>query len=608
MSNYWRNEEKIEVSQTQVSIPSTNGRSFTLNAGTGTRRLDFEIPPTVKFMDGKNTNLVFDIKIGLGAGSLPTRLSLDPFIGGNSVVKNLRIYSGSRLTLLEEISDYNAKVQIEYSYNTDDSLKKMRAMKEGCLLTTVENRGTQGTSVSNNIDTNTNPYIKPILAVTAGTDFGNDDFVTAKLTLPIHSGIFSGSSAIFPVLMTQGLFCEFDIEDPKMIIKQLDSVVRHRRIKQNPHFHGIAAAGTKMSIGVADLTTIYLARTNNMFAIKECPFVVGERIGICSKTDPNLQANLTQADGTAFHPKITNITVSGGYVLLTVETFRNSAVGTGTEVTSNNFVIYSASIDNRRVQVDDRTTVVGTLTKLTKYDCNYTLSNANIVLQSVAVDSRYEAGMVAKMREGGAIEIDIHSVTNYKHSLLKSNRNATINLAVSNERAKCSIIMMTDANTYDTADLIGCLADTYDEETNTMDGRLNSYRTGQVGIIDELTSYQLLVDNKLVPSRPISVSKINKGVSITPMPLTELEKALNQAKIIPRSFADYNRNFLIGRAYALSDGVANLNNVSNQLQLLYNERTVAGVDRPPAKDKLVFAFVFHLRRIVIKGDSVTVQV
>ena len=606
MSNYWRNEEKIEVSQTQVSIPSTNGRSFTLNAGTGTRRLDFEIPPTVKFMDGKNSSLVFDIKLAIGAGSLPTRLSLDPFTGGNSLIKNLRIYSGSRLTLLEEISDYNAKVQIQYSYNTDDSLKKMRAMKEGCLLTTVENRGTQGTSVSNNIDTSTNPYYKPILAVTADTETMNADFVTAKLTIPIHSGIFAdGDGSIFPVLMTQGLFIEADIEDPMYTIKQLDSVVRHRRIKQNPHFHGIDAAGTKMSIGATDLTDIFLARTNNIFDVKECPFVVGERIGICSKTNPNLQANLTKADGTAFHPKITNITKNTNYIKLTLETFRNSAVGTGTEVASNNFVIYSAAIDNARVQVDDGSVI---LNPITKYDCGYTISNANLVLQSVAVDSRYEAGMVAKMREGGAIEIDIHSVTNYKHSLLKSNRNATINLAVSNERAKSSIIMMTDANTYNTAELIGCLSTTYDEETNTMDGRLNSYRTGQVGIIDELTSYQLLIDNKLVPSRPIVVSKINKGVSITPMPLTELEKALNQAKIVPRSFADYNRNFLIGRAYALSDGVANLNNVSNQLQLLYNERTVAGVDRPPTKDKLVFAFVFHLRRIVIKGDSVTVQV
>jgi hypothetical protein len=44
--------------------------------------------------------------------------------------------------------------------------------------------------------------------------------------------------------------------------------------------------------------------------------------------------------------------------------------------------------------------------------------------------------MMQKMREGGSIEIDIPSVTNYKHSLLASNRNATVNLAISNTRVK----------------------------------------------------------------------------------------------------------------------------------------------------------------------------
>ena len=214
--------------------------------------------------------------------------------------------------------------------------------------------------------------------------------------------------------------------------------------------------------------------------------------------------------------------------------------------------------------------------------------------------------MMSKMREGGSIEIDIHSVTNYKHSLLRSNRNATINLASSNSRVKSSIMMITDSNTYNTAQLIGGLSDTYEEETTTMDGFLHSAKTGQVGIIDQLSNYQMLLDDKLVPSRPIVVSKINKGVSITAQPLIELEKALNQAKIVPRSFVDYNRNFLIGRAYALNDGVADLNNKSNQLQLQYNESGVDGVDRPPQKDKLIFAFQFHIRRISIKGDSVSV--
>ena len=96
-------------------------------------------------------------------------------------------------------------------------------------------------------------------------------------------------------------------------------------------------------------------------------------------------------------------------------------------------------------------------------------------------------------------------------------------------------------------------------------------------------------------------------MSISAQPLIELEKALNQAGIVPRSFVDYNRNFLIGRAYALNDGVANLNNKSNQLQLFYNESTVAGVDRPPTRNKLLYVFMFHLRRISIKGDAVTVS-
>ena len=232
MSSYWRNDEKIGVKQTQVSVPSTNGRSYSATAGSGGGRMDFEIPPSVKFLDGKNSYLQFDVK--LSAGAIPTRLTLDPFIGGQSLVKNIRIYSGSRGTLLEEISDYNSKVQIQYSYNTDDSIKKMRALREGSLVPSIRVRGTQGTSVSNNIDLMNNPYYKPKEVNVLNAQWGVNDFVTAKLSLPIHSGIFADSTKIFPVMMTQGLFVEVDLEDPARAIKQLDSVNRNRRMGQNP--------------------------------------------------------------------------------------------------------------------------------------------------------------------------------------------------------------------------------------------------------------------------------------------------------------------------------------------------------------------------------------
>tara|TARA_R110000744_G_scaffold208832_3_gene327661 strand:+ start:393 stop:2222 length:1830 start_codon:yes stop_codon:yes gene_type:complete len=608
MSSYWKNDDKIKVSQTQVSVPSTNGRSYTGTAGQSGRRIDFEIPPTIKFMDGKNSYLQFDIKIGIPATLTPTRLHLDPFIGGQSVVKNLRI-SSSQGILLEEISDYNAKVQIEYSYNQDDSMRAMRALKEGSLVTTIENRGTLGTSVSNNIDLDSNPYYKPVGTVPAGRDWGTgDDFVTAKLSLPIHSGLFSGNSKLFPVGMCNGLFCEVDIEDPARFVKQLDSVNRHRRMKQNPIFHGISVAGGALPIANgSNQTFIFLGLQNNMRSVAQCPFVKGERVGICSATNPRSECALTlTAGGAQGYPKIENIELDGsGKIKLTLEEYQNSDSGTGVEATSNNFILFSAAIDTDRRENDDATAVLVAAT--TSYPITTEISNAEIVVQQVGVDPRYEAGMMQKMRDGGTIEIDIPSVTNYKHSLLKSNRNATINLPVSNTRAKSMIIMPTDATTLSVADLMAGAKNAYEEENTDMDGRLHSIRSGQVGIIDRLTSYQMLVDDKLVPSRPIVVSKINKGASIAAQPLIELEKALNQAGIVPRSFVDYNRNFLIGRAYALNDGVANLNNKSNQIQLLYNETTAAGADRAPAHDKLLFCFLFHIRRISIKGDSVTVS-
>ena len=606
--SYWRNENKVQLSQTQVSVPSTNGLTYTLTAGSGGRRVDFEIPPSVKFLDGKNSYLQFDIK--LSGGTDPTRLQLDPFIGGQSIIKNIRIYSGSRAVLLEEIADYNVKCQVEYSYNQDESLRKMRALKEGTLLTNIKNRGDQGTSESNNIDTVTNPYYKPVTVVPAARNWGTaDDFLTAKITLPIHTGIFADSDKVFPVMMTQGLYIEIDLEDPAKVIKQLDSVNRHRRMEQNPIFHGVDDGGSPFSLGLTDRREIFLAKKNSIYSVEQCPFVKGERIGICAKDNPNQQANLTTDGDVPYNPVISDISIDNNFVKLTLaaNTRNSSATGTGVAITSNDFIVYSASADGKRVQVNDGATEIAlTPAAPTKYDAKYEVSNLEIVCQQVELDPRYEQGMMQKLRDGGSIELDIHSATNYKHSLLASNRNATVNLAVSNTRAKACIIVPTDAKVYNTAQLISGSA-SYDEETLAMDGRLKSIRSGQVGIIDNLTSYQFMIDDKLVPSRPIEVSKINGGKSISAQPLIELEKSLNQAKIVPRSFVDYNRNFCIGRAYALNDGVMNLNNKSNQLQLLYNEKTVAGDDVPPTNDKLLMAFIYHIRRISVKGDSVVVS-
>lgn len=613
--SYWENNEKIPIEQTQVSVPSTNGKSYSGTAGAGGKTVEFEISPTVKFMDGKNSYLNFDVKLGVGAYT--TRLQLDPHIGGSSLIKNIRIYSGSRAVLLEEISDYNTKVAMEYSYNQDESMRKLRALKEGCLNQNPQNRGTLGTSESQLIDIKTNPYYVTD-PVPAARDYGGEDYLTAKVSIPLHTGIFANSSKIFPVMATQGLFVEIDLEDCANCVNQLDSVNRWRRIQQNPVFHGIDDAGTNwVNNGAAGATsTIYLTNDNNVTSIANCPLVKGERIGICSKTDPNSTAQIQTGADAAVIPTITDITMDGDRVVLTLAggPLRNAAADS-VEITTGNFVVYSAALDAQRQD----SAGAQVFAAIDEYAATYTVSNMELVIQQVSLDPRYEAGMISKMREGGVIELDILSTTNYKHSLLASNRNATIDLPLSNNRAKSCNVVCTDAGVsgqaaYTVPQLIsGCrgtaaLSLPYSEEDTVMDGRLQSIRTGLVGIIDQLTSYQWVIDDKLTPSRAIVTSKINDGKSISAQHLIELEKGLNQSRIIPRSFCDYNRNFVISRGYAINDGVANLNNKTNQLQLLYNESSVAGVDEPPLHNKLLMCFVYHLRRLTIKGDSVTVTV
>ena len=62
------------------------------------------------------------------------------------------------------------------------------------------------------------------------------------------------------------------------------------------------------------------------------------------------------------------------------------------------------------------------------------------------------------------MELDILSCTNYKHSLTSTNRQATINLPLSNTRAKAILVMPTDSTYYNSAQLIGGIG-TYVEES-----------------------------------------------------------------------------------------------------------------------------------------------
>ena len=127
-------------------------------------------------------------------------------------------------------------------------------------------------------------------------------------------------------------------------------------------------------------------------------------------------------------------------------------------------------------------------------------------------------------------------------------------------------------------------------------------KTGYSGCIDGLTSSQFLVGGVLVPSRPVQTKKMVTKQSVDAYHLFELEKALSQAGIDPRSFSAFQSNFLIGRAFGLQSGVMDLRN--HDLQVLLNYESL---DFAPAKNKVFNNFVFHVRKLIIRNGAVSVE-
>jgi len=599
--SYWSSDSIVKVGETQVSIPAEQGLSYTV--GATSRRVSFEIPRSVKFLSGKDSYLEWDMEINhpaVVAQVGKTRLQFDP-AGGGMMAQNLRIYTADRV-LLEEINEYNQLVGVRGDYDTDASRRGSRSLMEGGTVFNQQGGSTLGGSQGLYTDLHTNPWFKTTGAAGPKTDY---DVATmgnvVHCCVPIHSGIFSGS--IYPNMLT-GLYMEIDLMPAARVVKQLDSVVRNRRRNNNPLIHTLAASdGTEpvtLAAGAAlTIDAIWFDFNNNMDSLDNFPFVVGECVGFTNRENTALlDANI---DGTAsaaysaatisqiemapttFAPGVNRVYVTFATTIanLAAGGGRGAAIGTGQNDAN---VMFSVGVQEAAA-----------------FPVTYTVKNLNLIAHQVELDPSYEAGMLQKARSGGSIEFDIHSYTNYKNSLLASERQGTFLIHANNARAKAALIIPTDSTPYTEPQLVSS-STTYEVTQDAMDTILNSARPGISGCCDFLTSVQFQMDGKLVPSRPVSTKKIATRKSIDAFHLFELEKTLDNSGITPHSFKAYMENFLIGRGFAVNNGVMDLRDKDFSVILNYSEATA------PTKAKMFSTFVHHVRRLEIKSGVARVVV
>ena len=586
MSQFWKVDDSVRVGEKKISIPSENGLSYSPG-----QKVQIFVDPSTKFMDGRETYLDFAVKLSLPSGATPTRLQLDKCT--STLIKNIRIYDGSRGNLLEEISDYATYVSVKYDYDKDKNIENVRALREGCAVHTPGNRGSEGTSMTPMANTLTNPYFKK----TSGNQtsaFTNADFLRAKICIPLHTGIFADSSTIFPVMMTNGLYIEIDLNDAPVVIKQLDSVLLDTRLNLNPHFHSLngSSAPDDWENGSGS-DTFYVSDKNNLSGtdrVNKFPFVVGETFKFAKVSN---NGSLSDMSGEMVITEI-NLSAaangSGGLIQVNISDSRDN---NGSDITSEGYVMYSTAVS-----------------EASSYDASYEVSSVNLIVSQVILDPGYEMGMIQKVREGKAIEFDIMSTTNYKHSILATDRQTTFQIFSQNSRAKSLLVVPTDSTVYTSAQLISGSGtyviqgtdNTTGSSKHPQDTCLTATRSGLTGICDELSSIQYQVNGKRVPSREISTTKIATKNSLDAFHIYELEKTLDNSGIAPRSFRHFMDNFCFGRGFSAGgqNGVMDLRDKDLAVILKYQTSTA------PSKGKLFQSYVFHLRRLVIRDGSVEV--
>ena len=597
MTSYWTASNKIPIGQKSVRIPADNGVNY--KAG---QEIRIRIDPGLKFFNPMQTMLEADVVIlpptynaSTALNSIkPTRLQLDAETGFQSLCRTIRVHD-SNGTLLEEIDNYNTLVSVMYDYHTNNSLRGKRALTEGSTAYTPATRGSEGTTKSVQNDYHTNPYFKPPTNASTSplqsisASFTADDFISAKVIIPIHTGIFQNDK-IFPNMLMGGITLTILLEDNRYCFRQLESVNRFRKLNLNPQFFGVSSIGASWPNG-SGKTTVFLNDVNSQYLEPEqCPFVVGEKIGF-ERSNASTTTTVVWAAGTGA-PEITAINFTGGAVnklSLTLGPVSASAITGAGPDNASDWYLYSNSLEES-----------------VTYNPTYRVENVALIVQEIDAGVQYENEMMKKMREGGVINYDFLSYTCYKYSQLASDRVANIRIPIENSRAKSILCVPLDSSPYTSKQVIEC-KDTYQIEhehtdNNPTNYRLRSCRPNLEGIVDHITNYQFLYDGRLQPNRRVDLTRVSSKKAISGQHMIELDKALSQAGITGHSMARFNSNFVIARALALGDAVYDARNKDFSLQVNYQETS------EPTKAKLWCMYCAHIRRIEVKSGNVSVIV
>ena len=197
-----------------------------------------------------------------------------------------------------------------------------------------------------------------------------------------------------------------------------------------------------------------------------------------------------------------------------------------------------------------------------------------------SIFSIFEASSLNLERPPSA-PLNFVSFMNYKHSMVKTDTEATVQIPLQNSRAKAVL-------------MLPLMSDALSTQQRVEDDDHSAFR----GILDGIKEYRFNVDQKLNPDRPVPLGLLSQN-SIEQQYLCQLEQSLGQAGIQPTSFRHFQQNFCLGRALALQGGSFDARGKNIDVQISYDGA---------ATNKLWHMWAAHIKSIIVKQNDISVQV
>ena len=222
--------------------------------------------------------------------------------------------------------------------------------------------------------------------------------------------------------------------------------------------------GTATVQGFVAQSVLYLDNAqNHVTSVNNCPFVIGEKLSLAS---PNAAA-------------LKDVTALG--------TISDIEMGSGTyakyvKVTLGSTAAPAATASN----FDTTSMLFSTSFQAATFKPGYDVDEVELVMQQIIMPKGYTASMMKSMKDRGMMRYDFVSFMNYKHSMVRTDTEATVQIPLQNSRAKAVL-------------MLPLMSDALSAQQRIEDDDASAFR----GILDGIKEYRFNVDQKLNPDRPV---------------------------------------------------------------------------------------------------------